>query len=584
MARRRKPISFDTTIRNPERIASFISILEKFEGQIATESVALEIEANIIKHKIFEPTKATMGTYISEYAEKFKYKAEDQSSAASVKVSQIFELWERSDAGYLDIGEILYLLKNTITKHKEKGWSGGWASRLHTQYNFLNELGLVYLKSEEQIKISEIAKSMINNYENGKKVDDSQNDLSTESAFLNVFSKYQVNNPHRSNTISITIFPLILNVIQYLKENYNRPGICKDDLIFIICWSNNDYKTLAEYINKYREKFGYQVSNEHLYEYALGVIEQEMGDVELKAASDEFISSKKKDFKITKLLKETPDEIVRKLRYTMLITFRGNGRFIDFNNNEIDKINHIINNYNNNYEFANEIEYFVYMNKFDEKLRFEVKTDSIEKLDKKEATLLQWSTDLDWEFIKREMHISVNKGHSQNEILKYIKETARFEFLSAIAIKKALPGVKVIANYKADDEGIPFGTASGATKGLSGADIDLFDGNIHATLEPTISNARAFQVEHEVPSIKTHLINAKSIDLENEMCEISEWFSIFLAARISRDVGDEVAARKYINNVEIFPWEIDDFINYCQKVNSLGDYREIREYAKIHVL
>lgn len=32
MPSRRKPISFDTTIRNPERIPQFISILSKFEN------------------------------------------------------------------------------------------------------------------------------------------------------------------------------------------------------------------------------------------------------------------------------------------------------------------------------------------------------------------------------------------------------------------------------------------------------------------------------------------------------------------------------------------------------------------------
>ena len=50
--RRRKPISFDTTLRNPSRIPGFISILSKFEGQVIDDKVALELEGEIIRQKI----------------------------------------------------------------------------------------------------------------------------------------------------------------------------------------------------------------------------------------------------------------------------------------------------------------------------------------------------------------------------------------------------------------------------------------------------------------------------------------------------------------------------------------------------
>lgn len=45
-----------------------------------------------------------------------------------------------------------------------------------------------------------------------------------QSAFLNAFSKYQVNNPYRSNTIKVNFFPLVLNVINYLDEKYQIPA------------------------------------------------------------------------------------------------------------------------------------------------------------------------------------------------------------------------------------------------------------------------------------------------------------------------------------------------------------------------
>ena len=43
----------------------------------------------------------------------------------------------------------------------------GWESRIHTQFNFLNELGLVRVIKGEKIKISDNGKLMIKTYENG---------------------------------------------------------------------------------------------------------------------------------------------------------------------------------------------------------------------------------------------------------------------------------------------------------------------------------------------------------------------------------------------------------------------------------
>ena len=39
----RKPLSFSTTMRNPERIASFIENLKEFEGKILTKEVIMKI-------------------------------------------------------------------------------------------------------------------------------------------------------------------------------------------------------------------------------------------------------------------------------------------------------------------------------------------------------------------------------------------------------------------------------------------------------------------------------------------------------------------------------------------------------------
>ena len=583
MPSRRKPISFDTTIRNPERIPQFISILSKFENQIINDKVALKLEGEIIRYKIFEPTKETMGTYVKEYHDKFDFVAEDQSKSAPNRVLLYYNEWVDSKPGEMDIEKIIYLLKNTITAHKDKGWNGGWESRIHTQFNFLNELGLVRVIKGEKIKISDNGKLMIKTYDNGYPIEDEFDETYEQTAFLNAFCKYQINNPYRKNTISVNFFPLVLNVIKYLDEKYNYKGITRQEITFIISWGNNDYKTLAELIYQFRQEFKFEASNEVVYEHAMNLMDDSTPNDILIPATKSFIERKKNDYKFDKLIVETPDEVIRKLRLTMLISLRGAGTFIDINSNEKNKIDHILNNYSMNINFSNEDDYFDYMGAIDEDLNFKQEVEeSEEEKSIKEKAIEDWAKEKDWNFYREEIKnvFKNGKNGTQNEVLKYIKSTVRLEFLVAVIIKKALPNLKVIANYKADDQGIPFKTAPGGNSKNIGADIDVYEDNIHALLEPTIATSKSFQCEHEITSIRNHLICSANSDI-NDKNNYKEWFALFLAPFIHKEVGNQVAVEKGVSGVDIYPWSCDDFVEFSQNAKSIKDYKQIRDYVKI---
>lgn len=582
MPSRRKPISFDTTIRNPERIPQFISILSKFENQIIDDEIALKLEGEIIRYKIFEPTKETLGTYVKEYHDKFDFIANDQSKDAPNKVSLYYNEWLNSNPGEMNIEKIVYLLKNTITAHKDKGWNGGWESRIHTQFNFLNELGLVRVVKGKKVKISDNGKLMIKKYNNGYPIEDEFDETYEQSAFLNAFCKYQINNPYRKNTINVNFFPLVLNVIKYLDEKYNYKGITRQEITFIISWGNNDYKTLADLIYQFRQQFKFEASNEVVYEHAMNLMDDSTSNEILMPATKTFIESKRRDYKFDKLIIETPDEVIRKLRLTMLISLRGAGNFIDINSNEKNKIDHILNNYSTNINFLNEEEYFDYMGSIDEKLIFKQEVESEDEKSIKEKTIERWAKEKDWSFYKEEIKnvFKQGKNGTKNEVLKYIKSTVRLEFLIAIIIKKALPNLKVIANYKADDQGYPFKTAPGGNPKNVGADIDVYEDNIHALLEPTMATSKSFQCEHEITSIRNHLICSANSDIK-ENKNYKEWFALFLAPYIHKGVGNQVAIEKKISDVDIYPWSCDDFIKFSQNVKSIKEYKQIRDYVVI---
>ncbi len=45
-------------------------------------------------------------------------------------------------------------------------------------------------------------------------------------------------------------------------------------------------------------------------------------------------------------------------------------------------------------------------------------------------------------------------------------------------------------------------------------------------------------------------------------------------------MGDQAALIKQTNGVEIYPWDIKDFVDFSQRVRTLKDYKQIRDYVK----
>ncbi len=57
----KKPLSFSTTMRNPDRIASFLKCVFPYEGKILTHEIIMQIMSSAINAKIYKPL------YISLY-------------------------------------------------------------------------------------------------------------------------------------------------------------------------------------------------------------------------------------------------------------------------------------------------------------------------------------------------------------------------------------------------------------------------------------------------------------------------------------------------------------------------------------
>ena len=90
-------------------------------------------------------------------------------------------------------------------------------------------------------------------------------------------------------------------------------------------------------------------------------------------------------------------------------------------------------------------------------------------------------------------------------------------------------------------------------------------------------------IKHEITSIRNHLICSANSDINDEK-DYKEWFALFIAPFIHREVGNQVAVEKGVSGVDIYPWSCDDFVEFSQNVKSIKDYKQIRDYVKIQTM
>lgn len=523
---KRKPLSFNTTLRNPERIAGFLSVLSKYENKILTDEVIKDICCEIISKKLYKPTA------ISKNEE---WKNIYQSEELTFDKKTAYEI-----------------MLNAPQNHKEHGFSKGWSSRFDTWYKLIMEFGFCFYEMNQAIEISKIGKLLIDEYDKEIK-----NNLLIQNIFLNAMAKFQTHTPFRKNLNANVPLLLLLKVISLLKkQDTNATGIHRKEVAFFLCWHNNNEQELYDYIIEFRKKYQFQASNEIIYEHCL------------KMFSDN-IDSLKGYIKSDRLFIEATDEYIRKMRITGVISLRGNGRFIDFNTLEIEKINYLIKNYGECVYFEDKKEYYNYV-KLEDKFILSIKQEkTIDHLELKQSTLKKYAQLYDDEKLKSEL-LHTYKGTTNDELLKFIDAPVRLEFLTVIAIVKYFNEINVIPYYSIDDEGLPKFTAKGGV-----ADIECFQQNCCGLVEVTLMTGIAQQTEHEMTSISDHLKSAI------EKYPNKNTLALFIAPVLQNRAltfmrwlnSDELNQR---NSLGIIPLKISEIIDCFKSVENLDEFIKFR--------
>lgn len=530
-----KPLLYTTTMRNPGRLKFMLYVLNKFEGRILDDNLATEICGETIRYGLFRPTKRIPNSVIAKWSTTAKGEFSDYA-LSDIEVKTVLN---NNDSNKWD----------DIKGHKEAGFSRGWPSRFATIFDLTKELGLAYYWLGEPIVISPLAHHLLKSFEietepeTGFVTTEITHPEYEQQVFLQAFAKSQRKNPFVRVLNDNIPLVLLLETIRKLNADpcQNGCGISRRELPLLIFWKDNDADALYRRIARLRQEHRYDPSDEVICEICL----------------DEIMEGNFKEFNPKSIMVDYPDEFIRKMRMTGLISLRGAGRFIDINKNENEKVEYILSHYSHYTHFDDERAYFDYMAELDTNL-IQI-TSHKPSASTSEKLLDNWLSIYNWTLIKKELTNLATKKNSKDNVLKLLAAPSRLEFLTALAIRCRMPRVRVVPNYSCDDEGLPTSTAGG-NKG----DIECYEQQNGVLVEVTMATGRT-QTIMEVWPIARHLE-----DFQRER----KAQCLFIAPSIFSDSEEQIQYVLYKSNGQkkIRAFAINDLIVFLETTSSLYDY------------
>jgi hypothetical protein len=494
-----KPLLLTTTMRNPERMRPFLSLLATFKGRQLTDSLCTEIMGEAIRRGLVQPMKRTPA---------------------------IKEKWTENTP--LSNQEVDWMIENNPQEHKEAGFARGWPSRFKTYFGLLMLLGHTYFEVGKPVEISPLGEMFIEEVETED--GDTYFKYDEQLVFLNTFVRYHRRNPMQRVLNHNRPLILLLEANRELQrlDGPDSPGISRKELAFLIVWRDNDGIGLARYIHEFRKIHGATASDEVVFDRC-----------------DQILGGFGKVIQVKTIVHEYPDELLRKFRLTGLFSLRGGGRYVANNGDYSALIDYILADHSELFEFRSEREYFEFASEIDPKLiglaQEPAKHDS-EEVDEHQAS---WLEHFGLDTIRKELVSLARQRPSSDSVLKLIPEPLRLEFLSTLLLRGTIASGRVLGNYRSDDVGFPLSHAPG-----NSADIELELGSQVVLYEVTLMKGRV-QVHQELVPITRHLRERLKKNPESSM--------FFIAPTIHPDADQYVAFVKHQDDLSITNATIEDF-------------------------
>lgn len=508
-----KPLSFSTTLRNPERMGEILVIMKNFDNKIMSEDLCNDIYVKFIETKTVFPQKAIRENGWKEKYEKFSFTDEE-------------------------LGKILSDYDNS---HKEAGFPAGTASRVDTYLRLIKEFGLIYYEFDKVIKLTKSGLEYAQAFED--------NDIfKMQKIFMNALINFQTNSPLRANKSENRPVSLLFNVINLLGEKVGTFYIKKNELPLLICSKDNNYERIVEIIIEYRKCLDEEQKKELIYTYILSDYEE----------TETYV-------KYSRVFIEAVDDYIRKFRFAGLIDLKGIdliciNKMLDPIKENIMNLNDVFINEADPRKFIMQISEY---NDFLETIFKEIPSDNnitsndwIDRFEKEEINI-------DEEILKlTKTRSTKNLPHE----LLTLAHSLLLEFLFVLKLQKEFPDLTIKGNYKSNEEGIPIFHAPGGYPDI----IIESDTNVNAIVEVTLLGGRN-QLAQELLPISRHLSDYKKGN-ENAFC----WYISRVihedVERYSRFIKNDENLDIYLSNIPLSITQINNANNsYKTLINNLSN-------------
>jgi len=310
-----KPWSISTTVRNPERIRSFLSILKKMEGQIWNRPNQKKFQILLIQFKVYGAGEAQF------------YKGLTKEQVLLIDNPEPIEFAEAE--------EIL----------DSKNYVGGGDMRGRQSFNPLEKMGLAFLDSNNKIRISGFGNYFL------------QDEYDLGEVFFRSFLKWQLPNPDTNDYKSehgYNIKPFVATL--HLINEVNK--ICIDKGTKEKGISRLEFMLFGLTLFNFEE---IQEKAKNLYKFRT-IFEKLKTDREKDKLVEDYIENNLSHIDGVNNLSDYADNAIRYFRLTRYIYLRGNGWYIDLEPRRTVEINSILRTDNASaIDFANDTEYRNYL-------------------------------------------------------------------------------------------------------------------------------------------------------------------------------------------------------------------------------
>ena len=561
--------SVSTTVRNPERIRSFLKVLKSIEGEIWTKETQKKYQVLLIKNKVYGFGEPQFHNSLPD-----KYNS-----------------WLDGDITYEQAEEIL----------DYKNYTGGGDMRGRQSFNPVRKMGLAFIDENNKIKITDFGNYFL------------QDDYDLGEVFFKSFLKWQYPNPdaNKYNPENYNIKPFIatLHLIKLVndickKKKIKEKGVSKTEFaLFFVSLSNyKDIPDRAKEIIEFRLKY-----------------EKLKGEEKKKKFVESYFEKRFSEYESLHNAFEYTDNIIRYFRLTRYIYIRGNGWYIDLEPRRVVEINSLLETDDASaLKFKTKNDYIKYLgdintpvlpwetqDKLKEIIRLlqneikqkiielhnqNIKTPPIPEIDtlSNDIEYLKTNTELLRNFRRKLYEIEIHYASQHidkideyierlKEIFKVTKnrpvELERIVTLSLNALNDAL---EIKPNYPTGDDNEPTFTAP-ANK----PDIECYYDSFNAICEVTLLTNKSQWVNEGQPVMR----HVRDFEEQNKG---KETYCLFIAPRLHRDtINTFWIATKYEYEgtpQKIVPMSITQFTELLKILKELKEKGYFLTHQKIKEL